>query len=181
VVYGGARIPSCGAASRHDGRSPRADCPMACMSPALVTLIMMALGVDKWQSAPAFAPAIAAVVSADPPPEGYSDVEGAAMLVVSLAEEGHFCLGNCLRGDAGSSVCTAQVMVRGDTQAAESRRLELEASPLACARAAYATIRAGVTVCPEAPLAPYCGGCDNATARSMGERRWRRAEWVLAE
>jgi hypothetical protein len=146
------------------------------MSPAFVTLLMMALGVDKVGYASSFAAAIAQVASEDAPPSGYTAEEGAAMLTVSLYEEGRFCIGaSCGRGDKGKSVCSGQVRAFSE---AHARQLEL--SPLACARGAYAIIRGGAAICPDAPLAPYCGGCNAHPAREMAERRWRKAEWLFA-
>jgi hypothetical protein len=113
----------------------------------------------------AFAQAIAFVVESDEPPPGMTREMGAALLVVTAWEEGRFCVG-CRRGDRGVSVCTFQVRAFSERHAQQ-----LEASPVACTRAAYATMRASVRICPDAPLAPYAGGCLSPAARAIAARR----------
>jgi hypothetical protein len=142
-----------------------------------VLLLMMAMGVDRVGHAGAFVDAIAWTVEHDAPPPGMTPDEGAALLIVSLAEEGQFCLG-CERGDQRihphGSVCSGQVRAFSEAHARE-----LEESPLACARGAYFVIREGARICPKAILAPYAGGCGKPAAEAISRRRVARALGAL--
>lgn len=122
------------------------------------------------RSAQIFAPIIADIVNVEPAPAGVKKIEAAAWLVVTGYDEGRFAL-RSKRGDRGKSVCTFQVKTR--------HKKKLEASPVACVRAAYAAIRESVRVCPDAPLAQYAGGCHRPKARAISAARIERAIFLF--
>ncbi len=104
---------------------------------------------------------------------GSCELDAAAM-VATAWEEGRFCT-ECLRGDHGLSVTTWQLRTPDP-----DLRERLDRAPLAAARRAYFIMRAGAQLCPDAPLAPYAGGCHNRAARAIGERRQAAAQCLLA-
>lgn len=122
-------------------------------------------------SAPSsFAASIAWVATHDPPPAGMSRELGAALLVVYGWEEGKLAL-HVEPGDNGLAHCTYQVHATG------ARAAELERDPLACTRAAYATLRASYTLCGDG--SGYCGACRGKLASAIAARRFARAELLL--
>jgi hypothetical protein len=99
----------------------------------------------------------------------------AVALAVSAEQEGRLCLGGaCLRGDHGRSASTFQVMGR---TAADTARYERDLG--AATHRAYAVLRAGAALCPNEPLAPYCGGCWRRGARALARPRLELARAIL--
>jgi hypothetical protein len=99
----------------------------------------------------------------------------AIALAVSAEDEGQLCLGTaCARGDHGRSSSTFQVMGR---TAAETDRYERDLT--AATRQAYAVLRRGAEMCPDEPLAPYCGGCTRRGARALARPRLELARAIL--
>lgn len=115
------------------------------------------------------AQAIALVVAVDGGVKDWGEELTAAALVVSAWQEGRFCT-HCKRGDGGVAVTTFQIHARSEEHARQ-----LEGSNVAAARAALYIIREGARICPDRPLAPYCGGCRVGRARSMGQARMQEA------
>ena len=99
----------------------------------------------------------------------------AVALAVSAEAEGHLCLGAaCLRGDHGRSSSTFQVMGR---TVADTERYERDLG--AATHQAYVVLRRGAEMCPEEPLAPYCGGCGRRGARALARPRLDMARAIL--
>jgi hypothetical protein len=99
----------------------------------------------------------------------------AVALAVSAEQEGHLCLGvACTRGDHGHSASTFQVM---GLTAADTDRYERDLG--AATHRAYAVLRAGAALCPDEPLAPYCGGCSRRGARALARPRLEMARAIL--
>ena len=126
-------------------------------------MILLILAMLARLGAPlAFAPAIAFVVEHDAPPAGLTPQEGAALLIVYGWQESQLSP-NVRRGDDGRAVCAFQVHADG------ARAAALEASPVACVRAAYAVMRASQALCGD--LSGYCGACRGAFPRELARRR----------
>ena len=101
----------------------------------------------------------------------------AAGMMVTAYQEGQFCAGTglCLRGDQGRSSSTFQVM--GFTP----EQTELyDRDMVAAARHAYVVMREGSKACPDEPLAPYCGGCNNRAARRIAHARLEKIDELFA-
>lgn len=95
----------------------------------------------------------------------------AAVLTVTAYEESGF---RNVRGDNGHAYCFFQVRPLNETD-----RKNLMADPIYCTRRALNVIREGYRICPDAPLAPFVGGCRVPAAREASVRRLRLAEDLL--
>jgi hypothetical protein len=139
------------------------------VNPAAVLALVAALHRDAPRAGDvqAVSAAIAHVVAHDPLPPGWTPRYAAAALVVTAWDESRFRMG--VVGDGGRARCAMQVW------GPES----LARDPVACVRWALAIMREGYRVCPEVPLAPYCGGCRGLRARDIARHRMWRA-WRLA-
>ncbi len=99
----------------------------------------------------------------------------AIALAVTAEKEGQLCLGTgCALGDHGRSASTFQVMGRTP---AETDRYEHDLT--AATHQAYVVLRRGAEMCPEEPLAPYCGGCGRRGARALARPRLELARAIL--
>ena len=143
------------------------------MTPAFVLALSVLLhpGVGPTRSEIDLARAVADIVTVDAPMPWRSREETAAVLVVSAWEESRF------RMDAVGKLgerCALQVLPR---DRAEARRLS---STAACVRRALEILRASARLCPDAPLAPYCGSCRSGLARRRSAKRLALAASLLA-
>jgi hypothetical protein len=128
-------------------------------------------------SAPTIARAIAIEVSSrcvEPGALGSCALDAVALGVLAEAEGG-LCLGTaCKRGDHSRSSSTFQTTGRTPE---ETDLYERDLG--AATRQAYAVLRAGAAQCPDAKLAPYCGGCSRRGARALARPRLDLARGIL--
>lgn len=101
--------------------------------------------------------AIASVVNATPPPQGWTSEQFASVMVATAWRESRF--NSQAVGDNGRSTCAFQVKGGSTTD------------PVQCASRAAHVIRESVRTCPSSPLAGYCGGCAVPAARKEGDLR----------
>jgi hypothetical protein len=152
------------------------------VTPLEVIAIMAALhpSAPRTGAAGAVAVGIARAVTEEASPVFDSRRVDAAALVITAWEEGRFCF-RCRRGDTSdqsklpASVGTWQIRATSETWA---RRIESD--PILGARIALGTMRESARICPEHPLAPYCGSCSNSIARGIGDRRIEQARKLAA-
>lgn len=116
---------------------------------------------------------ITMVVSTQALPVGWTPDLAQAAMEVTAWEEGRNCA-VCPRGDQGRSVTTWQIWARD-----EAHRRQLEADAGLAARTALQAMTDGARLCPEHPLAPYCGGCDVLAAQEIGDRRLATAQFMV--
>lgn len=115
------------------------------------------------------AQAIALAVDVSRLPDGWTERETAAVLLVTAHQEGQFCIG-CSRGDNGRACSTFQIHALSEKQCTD-----LERDPVYAARYAIWLIRLGAKQCPLHPLAPYAGSCTWKRSIEIGDRRWMHA------
>lgn len=110
------------------------------------------------------------------PPAGWSRELGLSVMAQLSWEESRFhvdAIGPARCNAAGDchAYCAFQV----------EHRPELLHDPVGCALVAYAIVRAGAMSCPEHPLAPFSGGCENRAAQEIGDRRLKEARRHLGQ
>lgn len=132
---------------------------------AVLALLGVLLGREPTSGAVVHARAIHAAVERGPLPGGWSAEKTTAVMLVTARAEGGFCLA-CARGDGGVAVTTWQIHARSEAHAKA-----LEADPAYAARYALFIIRLSAALCPDAELAPYCGGCKSQRARALSAAR----------
>jgi|SRR5579862_8406255 len=138
----------------------------------LLRLLLMLAAIHS--SAPstnaAFDVAIAAnaVVDADQPAFGSPEMD-VAVLLVTAWEESRFKLDTV--ADGGDSLGVWQLQRTSRAVAFDLA----QSTPIA-----YARLRESAKACPDAPLAPYIGGCYRSKARARSRHRMHMAERVAA-
>ena len=150
---------------------------------AFVWLLIAALhpGASHTGDVATLAPAIAAVVSHDPLPTGWTQHESAAVLVTMAWHESRF--GAHLVGPARcdkKNDCSAYGIYQAE------HRPDLANDAVAATRQEYYMLRVGVRDCPYAPLSPAIGGCffagttrPNLVAQSQSNHRMWEARRIL--
>lgn len=140
---------------------------MAHMTLAFVLALMTALHqqAPRTGDAYAIASAIAWVVSHEKAPALETREFDAAVLVVTGWHESRYRMSAV--GDGGLSRCAFQV--RGGPLH----------DPVGCVARALHFIRLGARMCPDAPLAPYCGSCRGEMPRRISAFRMAEARRIL--